>query len=61
MTVKEVAQAINENRIIKYDGVLYRVGGYVLRKEKGMKLYSVILYDQVSNERSTVQVPMEKI
>ena len=61
MTVKEVAKAINENRIIKYDGALYRVGGYVLRKEKGNKLYSVILYDQVSNERSTVQVPMEKI
>lgn len=61
MTVKEVAQAINENRIIKYDGALYRIGGYVLRKEKGKKLYSVILYDQVSNERSTVQVPMDKI
>lgn len=61
MTVKEVAQAINENRIIKHDGALYRVGGYVLRKEKGKKLYSVILYDQVSNERSTVQVPMERI
>ena len=61
MDAKEVAKAINENKIIKYNGALYRIGGYVLRKEKGKKLYSVILYDQTCGDRSTIQLPMDKI
>ena len=61
MTVKELSEAINEGRIITYDGAPYKCIGYqMLRKSDGAKLYSAGLLD-MRNERTVVWVDMRKI
>ena len=61
-TKERLMQAIAENKIVKFNGSLYRVGGYVVRKECGGEIKrSVILYDQTTRERSTIQLPLQFI
>lgn len=61
MTQKELAEAINESKIITYDGAPYKCIGYqMMRKPNGTKLYSAGLLD-MRNERTTVWVDMRKI
>ncbi len=60
-TKERLMQAIDDNKIVRFNGSLYRVGGYVVRKERGEIKRSVILYDQTTRERSTIQLPLQFI
>ena len=58
MTPKELAEKINNNETVIYDGGLYRYVGYqVLKQRDGSKLYSVGLLD-LKNERTIIWVLM---
>ncbi|MCM1545142.1 MAG: hypothetical protein NC110_07585, partial [Ruminococcus sp.] len=61
MTQKQLAEAINENREITYNGAPYRFIGYqMMRKSDGTKTYSAGLLD-LRNERTVVWVEMNKL
>ncbi|MCM1364640.1 MAG: hypothetical protein NC122_04990 [Faecalibacterium sp.] len=61
MTQKQLAEAINENREITYNGSPYRFIGYqMMRNPNGTKAYSAGLLD-LSNERTVVWVDMNKL
>ena len=61
MKREEVAKAINENKIVKYDGARYQVVGYkVLKNLRGVKNYYIILLD-LKNMRTYIQVGINDV
>lgn len=60
MTVKEVGEAINENKIVTYDGMRCQVCGYQVLKLNGKKQYSAGLLDLKTN-RTVYWVDISKI
>jgi len=61
MTREEIAKAINEDKIVKYDGAKYQVVGYkVLKNQRGVKNYYIILLD-LKNMRTYIQVGIDDV
>lgn len=60
MQLKEVASAINEDRLITYGKGTYIVVGYKLLKRQGVKEYSVGLID-TNNMRTLLWVKLSDI
>lgn len=49
MELKDVSQAINEDRVVRFENAKYIVCGYKIEKRKGKKYYSVGLRDMNAN------------
>lgn len=61
MKREEVATAINENKVVVYDGAKYQVVGYkVLKNLRGVKEYFVGLLD-LKNMRTHIWVGINDI
>ena len=61
MKREEVAVAINENRVVVYDGAKYQVVGYkVLKNLRGVKEYFVGLLD-LKNKRTHIWVGINDV
>lgn len=59
MELKDVSQAINDDRVVKLENIKYIVCGYKVEKRKGKKYYSVGLKDM--NTNCVVWAPLEKV
>ena len=60
MTAKEIGNAINENKIVTYDGMKCQVCGYQVLKRNGEKQYSAGLLD-LKNNRTVYWVDAKKL
>lgn len=60
MNVKEVGNAINDNRPVTYDGMECQVCGYQVLKLNGKKTHSVGLLD-AKNKKTVYWVDINKL
>lgn len=61
MKREEIASAINEDKVVWYDGARYQVVGYsVVKNLKGIKNYYIILLD-LKNMRTHIQVGINDV
>lgn len=60
MTVKDIGNAINENKTVTYDGMECQVCGYQVLKLNGKKMHSAGLLD-LKNKKTVYWVDINKI